>query len=269
MAANLSLTILGARGSMPVAGPDFIRFGGKTTSFVISAASTSLILDCGTGIVDAVDLDVSGRWHILLSHYHHDHLQGLHFFKPLYSEGNEFTFYGLPPDGLTLEETISATFAPPFFPIALEETPSTHRFVELSEGVFSIGDIDIDVARLHHPQGVAGYRFMHGGKSIVVATDHEAGDEQGDAAFAGLVEDADVLIHDAQYTSEDYEPHRGWGHSTWGDAVDTARQLGVKRLILTSHDPSRTDTDIEAIVGEARRRFPLVSAAHEGMRVSV
>ena len=253
---------------MPVAGRDFNRFGGRTTSFVISAGETTVILDAGTGITAAAGLGTGGHWDILLSHYHHDHLQGLQFFAPVFAAGNAFTYRGLPPEGMSLANAIAATFEPPFFPVALADTPSTHSFVELEPGSFRLGDLSIDLAKLHHPQGVAGYRFSHDDYSIVVATDHEAGDPDGDAALEKLAAGADVLIHDAQYTPEDYEAHRGWGHSTWEDAVVAAEAAGVGRLVLTSHDPSRTDEDIEDIVTAARRRFPLVEAAHQGMVIS-
>ena len=186
----------------------------------------------------------------------------------MFAAGNDFTFHGMPPEGMSLADAIAATFEPPFFPVALADTPSTHSFVELEPGPRRIGDIAIDVVPLHHPHGVAGFRFAHDDSSIVIATDHEAGATDGDAALLELAAGADVLIHDAQYTPDDYEAHRGWGHSTWEDAVIAAESAQVGRLVLTSHDPSRTDDDIEDIVVAARRRFPLVEAAHEGMVVS-
>jgi ribonuclease BN (tRNA processing enzyme) len=118
-----------------------------------------------------------------------------------------------------------------------------------------------------HPQGCRGYR-LDGQKSVMIATDHEAGDDDVDARIAEAGRDADVLIHDGQYTTEEYRrDRRGWGHSTWATAVDAARNAGAARLVLTSHDPTRTDDQVDEIVKQARGVFPLTSGAHEGMTI--
>ena len=265
--ADFSLTVLGARGSMPVSGDAFARYGGSTSSFTVTAGEMVLLVDCGTALVKAADFDMR-HWQVFMTHYHFDHLQGLQFFRPFYEEGNSFTFYGHHPEGMSLQEAIATNFKPPFFPVAVEETQSTKQYVELDEGPLTVGGVDISHARLHHPQGVVGYRFSHEGSSIVLASDHEAGDLASDAALKRLAQGADVLIHDAQYTPEDYKPHRGWGHSTWEDAVTMAEQAGVNSLVLTSHDPWRTDDQIDAIVERARARFPDVVAAHEGLVIT-
>ncbi len=252
---------------MPVSGDDYARYGGSTSSFTVSAGKTLLLVDCGTALVKAADLDMS-HWPVFMTHYHFDHLQGLQFFRPFYEKGNSFTFYGHHPEGMDLEEAIASTFKPPFFPVAVEDTKSTKEYVELEESQLMVGGIEISHARLHHPQGVVGYRFTHEGSSIVLASDHEAGDLGADAALRELADGTDVLVHDAQYTPEDYEPHRGWGHSTWEDAVAVAEAVGAKSLVLTSHDPWRTDDEIDAIVERARTRFPDVRAAHEGMVIT-
>jgi phosphoribosyl 1,2-cyclic phosphodiesterase len=249
---------------MPVSGDAFTRYGGRTTAFAVTAEETSLILDCGTGLVAVADRAAT-EWHVLLTHYHSDHLQGLQFFEPLFRPGVSFTFYGHRPENMSLRSAIAGYFEPPFFPVTLDETASTKRFVELGSGPISIGSIEVAHSRLNHPQQATAYRLSRGGSSIVVATDHEAGDPKADGALIELAGDADVLVHDAQYTPDDYEAHRGWGHSTWEDAVKAATAAGAGRLVLTSHDPWRSDDEIDSIVAEAQDHFPHVAAAREGM----
>ena len=253
---------------MPVSGEPFARYGGRTTAFAFDAGDTTLILDCGTGVVAVAGRDTAD-WHMILTHYHSDHLQGLQFFEPLFRPGVSFTFYGHPPDNMSLQDAIAGFFEPPFFPVTLDETPSLKSFVEIGREPLSIGAIEVAHSRLNHPQRATAYRLSHGGASIVVATDHEAGDAATDSALIGLAAGADVLIHDAQYTPEDYQEHRGWGHSTWEDAVATAAAAGVGSLVLTSHDPWRSDDEIDSIVGEARARFHAVVAAYEGMVLEI
>jgi phosphoribosyl 1,2-cyclic phosphodiesterase len=265
---DLSLSVLGARGSRSAPGTAFQRYGGHTTAFTVSGGGTTLLLDCGTGLVGATELD-STYWWVFLTHYHSDHLDGLRSFQPLYEEGRKFTFYGHHPDGMSVEEAIGGTFRPPFFPVAIEDTPSTKEYVELGPDPLVVGGIEVSHARLHHPQGVVGYRFSYDGGSIVVATDHEAGNEAADAALRKLAWGADVLVHDSQYTPQDYERHRGWGHSTWEDAVVMAIDAEVSSLVLTSHAPGRTDDEIDDIVSRAQERFTQVSAAREGMVITL
>jgi phosphoribosyl 1,2-cyclic phosphodiesterase len=253
---------------MPVSGVPYAKYGGRTTAFEFAAAETTVVLDCGTGMVALADR-ATDSWHVLLTHFHSDHLQGLQFFEPLFRPDTSFTFYGHRPDNMSLQDAIAGAFEPPFFPVALAETASTKNFVELGDEPFSIGAIEVATARLNHPQGATGYRFSHAGASIVVATDHEAGDPVADSALVELATGADILIHDAQYTPEDYEAHRGWGHSTWRDAAAAAVAAGVGGLVLTSHDPWRSDDDIDAIVHEAGASFHGTAAAFDGMVIAI
>jgi phosphoribosyl 1,2-cyclic phosphodiesterase len=268
---NLHLVIHGARGSTPVSGEESRRYGGHTTCFSIdSSPGTTIIFDCGTGMAFAPSLRAMSphRYHVFITHYHYDHLQGLQFFRPLYDGQHHFTFYGMRPESLTVGEAIGGVFKPPWFPVSLEDTPAQKEYVELDGSPVQIDDVTITTAPLRHPQGVSGYRIAHDGHSIVIATDHEAGDQGVDARLVEFAGDASVLIHDAQYTPEEYEAEfEGWGHSTWQDAVRTANAAAVGRLVLTSHDPFRSDGDIDSILTEARLGFAHVDAAYEGMRI--
>ncbi|NNK91290.1 MAG: MBL fold metallo-hydrolase [Acidimicrobiia bacterium] len=258
------LTIHGARGSLPVSGADVSRFGGHTTSMSASLFDGSvLVVDTGTGVT-AVHGGAS-EYHLVFTHYHLDHLIGLPFFDPLYDPDVMLTFYGFPWGDLGVEEAISGPYAEPWFPISIADTPSQKRFVDLSGEEFSIGEIGISVARLRHPQDVTAYRLDGPQASVTIATDYEA--DGIDHRLVELARDADVLVHDSQYTPEDYADHEGWGHSTWVDAVEVAAAAGVDQLILTSHAPNRTDAQIDAYVTQARERFEATDAAYEGLTV--
>lgn len=258
---------------MPVSGPATNRYGGHTLCIDIDTGDHHrVIVDGGTGITALADqLDVPPEgidFHLFLTHYHWDHIQGLVFFPPLYAEGNRFTFYGHNPEGMTVRESIEGALRPPWFPISIVDTPSPKAYVDVEEGPFQIGDLLIRTAALHHPQGVTAYRIDHGENSVVLATDYERGDPVADAALRRLAQGADVLIHDAQYTPDEY-PTRyiGWGHSTRHHAVQAAIDAEVGRLVLISHDPMRTDDQVDAIVEMARREFPATEAALEGMQI--
>jgi ribonuclease BN (tRNA processing enzyme) len=252
---------------------DHLRYGGHTTCFSVEAgAGAQVIIDCGTGMTFAAVLQPLSptHFHVFLTHYHLDHLLGLQSFRPLFSAEHRFTFYGHPPAGMSIEEALSGVFARPWFPVELQDLPSQIEYVELDDSAIHVGALHVASVRLHHPQGSTGYRLTHGSRSAVVATDHESGLAAVDARLVEFARGVDVLIHDAQYTPAEYaQMHEGWGHSTWADAIATAQACGAGHLVLTSHDPFRTDAEIDAIVAEARRSFPSVEAAHEGLIVEL
>ncbi len=269
MAPPSRLVVHGARGSLPASGTTHTRYGGNSTCFSLHIENTDpIVIDCGTGMAFAPDLVPEGptHYHVFLTHYHLDHLVGLQGFRPFFQQDQRFTFYGYPAGGIGVDRALLAVFTQPWFPIPLEEIPSRRDFVELDGTPARVGPVAVTTIRLRHPQGITGYRLEVGGRAIVIATDHEAGEPEVDARLVEFATGADVLIHDAQFTPEEREGvYSGWGHSTWHDAATTADAAGVDRLILTSHDPFRSDDDIDAIVAAAKELFPNVEAAHEGM----
>jgi phosphoribosyl 1,2-cyclic phosphodiesterase len=270
---GLIFTVLGARGSWPVSDLDMLAHGGRTTSFMIPLGDNATVLiDAGTGVAKVDDLDTTEpqTYYMFLTHYHLDHIQGLQFFKPIYRELNTFTIHGVPPDGMTVEEAVSGIYRAPWFPIPLSETASAKRFVDLDFTPVEIGPLRITMGKLTHPQGATAYRIEGPRAEVVIATDHEAGDEEVDAKLAEFAKGADYLLHDAQYTpTEHRELYQGWGHSTWEDAVDLAEKAGVGQLILTSHDPSRTDDAVSRLTELASTRFPATTAAYEGLQIDI
>lgn len=259
---------------MPVSGPQFHRYGGATTCYEVDLhADHRLLIDMGTGALDIPALlpdDEPTRFSVLLTHLHWDHTLALPFFGPLYHPANEFDFYGHATMGMTIEEAIDAVMRPPWFPVNFTGTPAIKRFHHLDGEAITVEDITIRHTRLHHPGGVTAYRLERDGISVVVATDVEHGDPDSDAELLSFARDTDLLIYDAQYLPEEQETIRaGWGHSTWKTAVDLAQRAGVGRLLLTSHDPGRTDDEIDQIAAQARAVFPAADAAAEGMTITL
>jgi phosphoribosyl 1,2-cyclic phosphodiesterase len=231
-----------------------------------------VFVDAGTGITalaNSLDIPADGLdFHVFLTHYHWDHLQGLPFFQPLYDDRNSFTFYGHSWEGKGVRALLGGALRPPWFPISIVDTAATKRYVDVDDGPFVLSGLTVSTVALRHPQGVTAYRFDHGGYSVVLATDYERGDPAADQALEELARDVDVLIHDAQYKPEEY-PHSyiGWGHSTRAHAAEAAHQAGVRRLVLVSHEPGRADDEVDAIVAAARDEFPETEAAFEGMQI--
>ena len=229
-----------------------------------------IIIDAGTGLrslEQELDLSIPHEFTLLLTHYHWDHIQGLPLFGPLHDRRHRFTIYGVPREDMGVGEILGGVMRPPWFPVSLGEAAAGVVFKELS-GPITVGPVTISHTRLRHPQGVVGYRLDAGDRSVMIATDHEAGESSADRRLAELAQGANVLIHDGQYTEQEQQGERaGWGHSSWDQAVRAAERAGAQRLVLTGHDPNRSDDPIDELVRAARRRFPFVNGAHEGMKI--
>lgn len=270
---GLTLRVWGCRGSMAVSGESYRRYGGNTTCFEVEVEPRHhLVIDCGTGLRGlqrTVAKDLDRRYTIFLTHYHWDHIQGLPVFRPLFESRAQATFHGPRSDGRGIREVLDEVFRPPWWPISIEQGSASLEFRDLGEPV-EVGPVTVSHRMLSHPQGVAAYRLDGPSRSIVIATDHEAGEPEADSRLTELAAGAGVLIHDAQYTPEEHGTIRkGWGHSTWETAVRAALDSGVKQLVLTSHDPDRSDDGVDSIRAEARARFPLTDAAYEGMTIGL
>ena len=274
---DFSIRFWGVRGSIASPGPDTQLVGGNTSCVEVRCGETTLILDAGTGLRGLGDeLMKSGRRdaHLLLSHLHWDHIQGLPFFVPLYVPQTQLTVYGPRAAEHSLEQVLGRQMTAPVFPVELSATPAKLGALEVGDGSrFRIDDVAVRAARLHHPGGVLAYRIDYAGHGVVYATDTEHG-SQLDPALVDLARGADVLIYDAQYTPDEYYGRAGpakigWGHSTYEEGVKVARAAGVGRLVLFHHDPRRSDDQVAEIVGCARAAFADTVAAREGMSLGI
>jgi phosphoribosyl 1,2-cyclic phosphodiesterase len=299
MTADLTVTFWGVRGSHPAPGPRTVQYGGNTSTIEVRAGNHLIILDAGTGIIElgrklAAQSRVDNRpvyATLLFTHTHHDHTQGFPFFVPAFFQSSTLHIFGPKTLHQDLEEVLSRTMMPPVFPISLEELPCQRYMSNLLEGeliIFSpdhpaprVVRMEADAAALSpeqvsirvirsyaHPHGVFIYRIEHAGKAVVLATDVE-GYVGGDQRLIRFARGAQLLIHDAQYSEEEYmsrgAPKQGWGHSTWQMAVEIARAAGVQRLVLYHHDPAHDDQHLDDLQARARAVFPETVVASEGL----
>jgi len=275
------LSFWGVRGSTPTVDPATWRYGGNTPCLeLIAPDSTKVILDCGTGL-----RMLGSRWaasnggkapgtHILVTHYHWDHIQGIPFFSPLYVENNEFNFYSFRSKFLgrdSLKQVFEAQMALPYFPVDMSAMSAKRKFKEVDGGdSFTVGENKITARWLNHPQGCLGFRIETPAGTVAYATDNEPGDAKMDENLRELAAGADIFINDAQFTPEQLETTRkGWGHSSWLEGVKVARQAGAKTLVLFHHDPDSTDRMVDSILRQAREEFDSVFAASEGMVITL
>lgn len=291
----------GVRGSYPASGSQTVRYGGNTSCVEIQANGRSIILDAGTGIVSlghalARQAREQGQRMepvLLLSHLHHDHTQGFPFFVPAFNPNAKISIYG--PDflGFTPKETLEQVMRPPFFPINLADLSASITFDVFREtDTLLIGGpgeairtcdsnaanaddvVRVRVLRSYaHPGGVYHYRVDWQGHSVVYATDTE-GYVNGDRRLEAFARNADVLIHDAQYTDEHYlglapglSVTQGFGHSTVSMACQTALTSGVKQLVLFHHAPEYEDSLLDQIGRRAQEIFANTLVAREGLEI--
>lgn len=257
------IVVLGTRGSIPVSGAEFSRYGGNTSSFALVVGNQIVgFVDAGTGLVAYAShgLELARSVEVFLTHYHWDHVQGLSMLEALWLGDVEILIHG--PGGP--EGALTAVITPPWFPVSLADARNV-QFQTIGRSV-DVHGVVVTPFEVEHPQGAVGYRVDGPSTSVGVVTDHEAGTER-DGSITRAISGVDVLIHDAQYTPDEESIRRGWGHSTWENAVDAAESAGADRLLLTSLDPRTTDDGADAILALARRRFPNTGIAYPGVEV--
>jgi phosphoribosyl 1,2-cyclic phosphodiesterase len=257
------LKIWGCRGSVPTPGPETVHYGGNTSCIEVGLDDGSvLVFDAGTGIIplglELLERDVR-RLHLLLTHLHLDHLEGLRFFAPLWHEDVKLDIWGPPSPLLGLRERISRSFSPPLFPIDLGDVPAAVTFRDVPREPWSVNGASLAAGLVVHPGPTVGFRIESGGSSLAYLPDHEpalAGSIEGrprDWLSGGAVADeVDMLIHDAQYFEEEYEHRVGWGHSSVADAVAFGHAVGARRLVLFHHEPRHGDGALARLEVRAR-----------------
>lgn len=275
----ITLTLWGTRGSIPVSGPEFQRYGGATTCIELSFEDAEedtpkrVIVDCGTGLTE-LGKNWSGRSYealFLQTHMHWDHIQGFPFFGPFFHPAGRYSFWATPRSGATMRDVISRQMTQPTFPVGLDIMPSQLMFKDIpQQGEAQLGELTIRWCELCHSPGNTAYRLDYRGRSIVLSGDVEV--QRGSRKeLVQLAQGADLLVMDSQYFPEDYKNRVGFGHSTPLDAVAVAKEAGVLHLMLTHHDPTHTDEKLDqklAIAQKAANGEVAVENARDQLQMS-
>ena len=257
----MRVMVYGTRGSVATPGPATARFGGNTSCVRVTGEDgTELVLDAGTGIrLLGMELPRDlRRVDVFLTHLHIDHILGLGFFGPLFNPEVEVHIWGPASATLDLDARLRRYLSPPLFPVLLRDLPCRLQLHHVPLDRVSIGPFQVESAYACHPGPTVGYRIRAGSASLAYLPDHEPalgvrGFPLGAEWTSGhdLARDVDLLLHDAQYTCDEYASHVGWGHSSMHDALAFARLAGVKHLVPFHHDPGRDDAALEAAMGSA------------------
>ena len=252
----------GVRGSTPCHGDEIVRYGGNTSCVSVEIPGHDPILfDLGTGLRYfglALPPGDPFKGTFLLTHLHWDHIQGLPFFKPVLHKGADVSIYAPWQIGdLSVEEIFADTIKPPLFPIHFSMFPGDVRFQEVGDHEFSIGDIELMARLIPHVGNTVGYRLSWNGRSVAYLSDHQMPEDGSFSVTDGVLDlcrDVDLLIHDAQYTPDEFKQKSDWGHCTPEFAVWVAGQAGAKKLALFHHDPAHDDDMLDDLVGQATER---------------
>lgn len=257
------ITILGARGSVPVSGPAFSRYGGATTCILVKLGGQILVLDAGTGILNLPEEVLSlPELPLVLTHLHLDHLTGLPMCPYLFNKNSRLSLYVRPVCGLSGRDQLNTVFSPPFWPVSLEQLPAAVSFHSLPSAL-RLGEILVESIPGIHPDGVALLRLTGGGKRVVFATDCTLTPE----LFSRLAEfsrDCDLLLCDGQYTPGEWEEKKSFGHSTYLMAASLGRDCGARQVRIVHHDPARTDAALDAAAAFLSAIHPQCAFAREG-----
>jgi phosphoribosyl 1,2-cyclic phosphodiesterase len=251
----------GSRGSVPVSGPEYLKYGGDTTCLEIRTKSDHiLIVDLGTGIRrlgnNLIDAD-RYEYHFLLTHGHWDHVIGFPFFKPNLYRKSSYLMHSGPFHKDYFRKMLSKVLSPPNFPLRCSDIVAKMTFIKDPPGQFEIGSLSVTPFPLSHPNTGSGYKFVEDGSSFIFLTDNELGFvHPGGCSFNDYLRfcrDADFLIHDAEYTPEEYETTRRWGHSAYTDVLGLAKEANVKKLGLFHLNQERTDQQMDEILEDCNR----------------
>ena len=277
----MTIRFWGTRGSIPSPGPATARFGGNTSCLEVQyGEGKRIIFDAGSGMRPlGHEIMASGpppTGTVFLTHFHWDHIQGFPFFAPLYHERSNLQIVGPMQQSIDIRSLFAGQMGPVYFPVPFSALSANIGFHHLNDGTWEGDGFEVSALRVRHPSFTVGYRIEIGGRVAIYVPDNELGGGSYDVGagweerFVEFIRGADVLIHDAMYTDEEYTRREGWGHSTFAQALELAARAEVGRLFLFHHSPERTDEELSAIVEELvetveRRGYRLgVEAADEG-----
>jgi phosphoribosyl 1,2-cyclic phosphodiesterase len=275
----MKITCWGARGSIPVSGKEYVKYGGDTTCIEVRSKDNDIIIiDAGTGMRKLGNMLLAEEKrlvNLLFTHAHWDHLMGFPFFKPIYMKGTRISMYGCPYAQKSIKEILSKAMIAPYFPVDFGQLQAEIVSHTVCEESFDIGPIHITNIQLNHPNQGLGYKLTEDGKSFVFLTDneltlrHAGGREYQD--YVRFAAGAELLIHDAEYTETQYKMTKGWGHSVYTDALRLALDAEVGQFGLFHHNQERSDADLDLMVDDCRRivgkenKSLQCFAAHAGM----
>ncbi|GJM29933.1 MAG: MBL fold metallo-hydrolase [Cyclobacteriaceae bacterium] len=255
-----TITIWGCRGSLATPGAEFDKYGGNTSCVQITGNDgTILILDAGTGLSDLGKTvkEPSKKYNLLLTHLHMDHIQGMGFFPPFFNPEAEVNIWGPSSTTMNLRTRLTRYMSPPLFPVTLRDLPCKLTLNEVHHDSFKIGPFKISSDLIGHVGPTVGYRIECADGVITYIPDHEPALgvvnfplERQWTSGSALAANADILIHDAQYSDKEYNKCQGWGHSAFNDTLKFAAQARVKHLIPFHHDPSHTDDNLDQLISE-------------------
>ena len=272
----MKLKFYGTRGSIPVCEPNFQKYGGNTTCVSICNGNEIFIFDAGTGIrklgLEYLANSESKVTNIVLafSHFHWDHIQGFPFFLPAYDPKRELTIttFGRTDKFFNLKAIFENQMRKEFFPVPLHKMGAKLNFIQHEGNIFETSNGVITSSEHYHPGGAYSYRIEIEGKVIVFVTDVEHIDGI-DQRVVNIAKDADILIHEAQYTPEELEMHKGWGHSSWEQAIEVAKLANVKKLFITHHDPDHSDDFLDEIEFQCKKNFDNVQLAKDNLEIEL
>lgn len=245
-----SVVILGTRGSVPVSADAFVRYGGATTCVFIRLGDRTIVLDCGTGMMELPKVlkEKDRQLTVLMSHPHVDHLLGLPMCPVVFDTAKQIEIYGAVRNGMDIRQQICTFLAPPLWPVGPEQFPAKITFHDLT-GAFCLGDVTVESMDGVHPGGVSAFRLTGGGKSVVFMTDCTV-TEENLPELSAFARDCDLLLCDGQYSPQQWKGREHFGHSTWTAAAQLGVACGAKQVRVIHHDPARTDAQLDSAAQE-------------------
>ncbi|UCD85466.1 MAG: MBL fold metallo-hydrolase [Deltaproteobacteria bacterium] len=275
------ITCWGARGSIPVSGKEYLKYGGSTTCMEIRTKDDeTIIIDAGSGIRrlgNKLLQEDRKKYSIIFTHAHWDHILGFPFFKPIYIKGTHIDMFGCPFAQESVKQIISRTMDHPNFPVNFDDINAKMSYHGACKEAFSIRSLTVTPILLSHPNKGIGYKFVEGDRCFVFLTDNELGYKHPGGLdyqdYLDFSSGADLLIHDSEFTEEEYRVTRKWGHSVYPDALKLALEAQVKKFGLFHHNQERTDAALDRIVEDCQRTIGESKAslecfaAYEGMEI--
>ena len=258
----MNITIWGVRGSIPTSGNETKHYGGNTSCIEVMQDDWMLVLDAGSGMqrLNAGITFKSKRVDILLTHLHFDHIQGLGFFKALFNPSMEVHIWGPASTSHSLRSRLSRYFSPPLFPVHFRDIPCKLVLHEVENSSFEIGPFNIESRYVTHQGPTVGYRVSGTHSVFSYIPDHEPAlgrrgllHDLKWVSGSDLVLNADLLLHDGQFSAEEYKERLGWGHCSMEDAALFASLAGVKHLLLFHHDPAHSDQQLDELIKNLKR----------------